>query len=521
MAKKLEKADTSISVLIEKFNAGELGIPEIQRDYVWNKSQVKDLVESLYKEYPTGLIYLWKTKTLPKLKENSIKSPDLLILDGQQRLTSLQKLLKGEIPVYFNVEDESFAIYSSKLKNVPSWVAVKSVLENPITIWNDIIEKLKIDKTSRLQEDYMNRIQNLSQIKDYSFPVLTLHTDDFEEVTESFIRLNSKGTRLKFAELAMARLAFNWPGALNDEFKIALTEYEKISFDFSPSFLMRCFVVIGTDQSSFKTLDTLWNERKNNLPSIWEKTKKSISTTINFLKNNVGIGSSDFIPSTNALVPIVYYVNKFNSKLDDDSINGILFWYLAVTGLGRFTGGAEAQIDNDIKAINSEAPIQNLVKNLRRSVAIFEFTPEMIAGEYRTNKFMPLLFSLCRKKEAKDWFNGINLNTSNHGSENQIELHHIFPKAILKEAEIETELVDDLANIAFLSSKANKEISKTLPSKYLKKIETDRLKKQFIPIYEELWEITRFKDFLQERRKLIIKELNIYFAEIGKSFIEN
>ncbi|EMJ66686.1 DUF262 domain-containing protein [Leptospira sp. P2653] len=169
MAKKLEKADTSISVLIEKFNAGELGIPEIQRDYVWNKSQVKDLVESLYKEYPTRLIYLWKTKTLPKLKENSIKTPDLLILDGQQRLTSLQKLLKGEIPVYFNVEDESFAIYSSKLKNVPSWVAVKSVLENPITIWNDIIEKLKIDKTSHLQEDYMNRIQNLSQIKDYSF----------------------------------------------------------------------------------------------------------------------------------------------------------------------------------------------------------------------------------------------------------------------------------------------------------------------------------------------------------------
>lgn len=239
------------------------------------------------------------------------------------------------------------------------------------------------------------------------------------------------------------------------------------------------------------------------------------------MKNNVGIGSSNFIPSTNALVPIVYYVNKLNSKLDDDSINGILFWYLAATGLGRFTGGAEAQIDNDIKAINSEAPIQNLVKNLRRSVASFEFTPEMIAGEYRTNKFMPLLFSLCRKKEAKDWFNGINLSAGNHGSENQIELHHIFPKAVLKDTEIETELIDDLANIAFLSSKANKEISKTLPNQYLKKIENDRLKKQFIPIYEELWEITRFKDFLQERRKLIIKELNLYFAEIGKSFIEN
>ncbi|MBK7057120.1 MAG: hypothetical protein IPH52_19145 [Leptospiraceae bacterium] len=251
-----------------------------------------------------------------------------------------------------------------------------------------------------------------------------------------------------------------------------------------------------------------------------ERYKRAIDITLNFLKNNIGIESTDFIPSLNALVPIVYYVDKLKSKLDDNSVNGILFWFLAATGFGRFTGGAEGQIDQDIKAINSDSPIHNLIKNLKRNIASFEFTPEMLEGNYRNNKFTPLVFAICRNKKAKDWFTGTNLSSNNLGNENQIELHHIFPKAVLKETEIQSELIDDLANIAFLSSKANKEISKSLPNIYLKKIEQDRLKNQFIPIYEDLWQVDRYGDFLQERRKLVAKELNSYFIAIGGELLD-
>jgi uncharacterized protein with ParB-like and HNH nuclease domain len=121
---KLERTDKPVSVLLEELGKGVLGLPEIQRSYVWNRPQARDLVDSLYREYPSGLILLWKPKELPELRntslgENSGRAPDFLILDGQQRLTSLKKVFSGEIDVYFNVEEESFQIYSPKLKANP------------------------------------------------------------------------------------------------------------------------------------------------------------------------------------------------------------------------------------------------------------------------------------------------------------------------------------------------------------------------------------------------------------------
>ena len=121
---KLERTDKPVSVLLEELGEGALGLPEIQRSYVWNRPQARDLIDSLYREYPSGLILLWKPKELPELRntaldENSKRTPDFLILDGQQRLTSLTKLFNGEIDVYFNVEEESFQIYSRKLKASP------------------------------------------------------------------------------------------------------------------------------------------------------------------------------------------------------------------------------------------------------------------------------------------------------------------------------------------------------------------------------------------------------------------
>ena len=92
---KLERTDKPVSVLIEELGEGALGLPEIQRSYVWNRPQARDLVDSLYREYPSGLILL-ETKELPnyeiQLLQNGKKAPEFLILDGQQRLTSLMKV---------------------------------------------------------------------------------------------------------------------------------------------------------------------------------------------------------------------------------------------------------------------------------------------------------------------------------------------------------------------------------------------------------------------------------------------
>jgi len=122
---KLERTDKPVSVLLEELRKGELGLPEIQRGYVWNGPQARDLVDSLYREYPSGLILLWKSEGLPLVlrppeieRNTNEKVPSYLILDGQQRLTSLAKIIdpyNKDINVYFNVEREEFQLYSSKI----------------------------------------------------------------------------------------------------------------------------------------------------------------------------------------------------------------------------------------------------------------------------------------------------------------------------------------------------------------------------------------------------------------------
>jgi len=527
---KLERTDKPVSVLLEELEEGALGLPEIQRSYVWNRPQARDLIDSLYREYPSGLILLWKPKELPELRdtalaENSKKAPDFLILDGQQRLTSLMKVFSGEIDVYFNVEEESFQIYSRKLKANPLWISVKDVInEGAVKVWRKLKSQLdshflQIDE-SKLDE-YLDRLSTLEKIKEYRYPVMIIHTDDYEEITESFIRVNSRGTRLREAELAMAQLAFHWPGALVKEFEGALDDYAQANYDLEARFLMRCFVAVSTNQSRFRYLSALWKKNPAELEDIWKRTKKAVDHTINFLRNNAGIESSGWIPSINALVPLVVYSSKKQDQLTDNEAKGLLFWFFEATIHGRFTGSPETKIDQDLKAIESADSINSMVANLKKDIPSFDITPEMIEGKYQRHPFLPLIFAIFRKKNAKDWFTGLVLSSTNVGPEHKLELHHIFPKAILKESgDFKTHEMDDIANIAFLSQKANRTILKSKPEDYLTNIEVDRLEAQLVPLDTELWMVDRFRDFLAERRKLMTEAINEYMREIGGGYFD-
>lgn len=525
---ELERTDKPVSVLLRELGEGVLGLPEIQRSYVWNRPQARDLIDSLYREYPSGLILLWKPKELPELRNAGLddigkKTPDFLILDGQQRLTSLTKVFNGDINVYFNVEEESFQIYSRKLQANPLWISVKDVInEGAIKVWRKLKPQLdshsiQIDE-SKL-DGYLDRLSSLEKTKDYCYPVMIIHTDDYEEVTESFIRVNSKGTRLRQAELAMAQLAFRWPGALVKEFESALDDYEQTNYDLEARFLMRCFVAVDTGQSRFRYLSALWKKTPTELEDVWKRTKKAVDFTINFLKNNAGIESSNWIPSINALVPLVVYLSKKKGQLTGYEEKALLFWFFEATIHGRFTGSPETKIDQDLKAIESADSIKGMVANLRKDVPSFDITPEMIEGKYQRHSFLPLIFTISRKKNAKDWFTGTVLSSTNVGTENRLELHHIFPKAVLKEnGAFKPHEIDDIANIAFLSKRANIAILKSKPQDYLAKIEKDRLKTQHVPLIADLWRVDKFSDFIAERRSLLTKAVNEYMREIGAEY---
>jgi hypothetical protein len=527
---KLERTDKPVSVLLEELGGGVLGLPEIQRSYVWNRPQARDLVDSLYREYPSGLILLWKPKELPELRnaaieQNAEKTPDFLVLDGQQRLTSLKKVFDGEVDVYFNVEEEIFQIYSRKLKANPLWVSVKNVVSGgAVKVWRELkksldLASLQLDDTKL--DEYLSRLSALEKIKEYRYPVMIIHTDDYEEVTESFIRVNSRGTKLREAELAMAQLAFHWPGVLVKEFESALDDYEQANYDLEARFLMRCYVAVATGQSRFRFLSALWNKDTFQLQGIWKQTKKAVDHTLNFLRTNAGIESSEWIPSINALVPLVVYLSKKQGQIINDEVKRLLFWFFEATMHQRFSGSPETKIDQDLKTVESIDPIDGMIANLKKDIPSFDVTAEMVEGKYQRHPFLPVLFAISRQKGAKDWFTGTVLSSTNVGTEHQLELHHVFPKAVLKSNnDYKFHEIDDSANIVFLSQKANRSILKSRPEDYLAKIEEQRLIAQFVPLDKNLWKVENFRGFLTERRRLITESINDYMSKIGEKYFK-
>lgn len=534
---KLERTEKPINVILEECKRGEISLPEIQRGYVWNQSQVRDLVESLYKEYPCGLILYWKppAEVLENLKlkdfavpvgdASPASRPSFLVLDGQQRITSLIKVLKEDPDVRFHVGDEKFEIYSGKMSVDPLWVpAAKVIEEGAPKVWMELKSQAGNHYPEEYWHSWLARLGRLEKIKDYRIPVEILHSDDFEEVTEAFIRINSRGTKLREAELAIARLAFSLPGIVSEEFDSALEEYEKNGFEFDARLIIRCYVAVATGHTRFRHLKEFWKKAtQRELEQYWKQTRKGLDYSINLLRTNIGIESSEWIPSLSALVPLCVYLAAKDKPISDQETNDLLFWFYSASIWGRYSGSTETKLDEDLAAMR-ESGVAGLIRNCRKEVSDFRVDEPELVGTYQRSPFLPLLFAIVRKrKEARDWFHGVELRATNVGPKHQIELHHIFPRSLLRKQEkFETWEIDDLANIAFLSQDANRKVRNLEPIEYIHKfdIERKRLEAQFVPTDENLWRVENFRNFLTERRRLIARAMNDYLREIGGPYVE-
>ena len=137
----MEPTAKKVSSLVDMVKAEELLLPEIQRGYVWNRPQIRDLVESLYHDYPAGAIMLWETDANPvsralgaRDKQNTVGSKVHFVLDGQQRLTSLRLVFDGkdikdrELDIRFNYETEEFQLANRAIRADKRWLPVTEIL---------------------------------------------------------------------------------------------------------------------------------------------------------------------------------------------------------------------------------------------------------------------------------------------------------------------------------------------------------------------------------------------------------
>lgn len=514
--------------LISEMSRGAIRIPEIQRSYVWKRAQIAKLLDSLYHGFPTGSILLWDTAQEVRMREmatglgRDVRSDFIpkIVLDGQQRLTSLGRVFDSKTPkhdrIIFNVIDEVFETYSPRNAADPRWIDVTRLLTDEVTEL-DVLERLEeakvIDRNNRdARNEIHNRLKKLTAIRDYQYPVEIVREDDLETVTEVFIRVNSGGTRLREAELALARLAWKLPGSIVGPFEQMEAACEERGFDLDARFLMRSLIATATRQSRFRDLKAFWERPAEEIEGAWKGTERGLRLALDFVEGNIGIPGSEMLPSHLSLIPLVVIFSE-REHLRGEEERALRRWVLLANTFSRYVGATETTLNQDLSVLGPHS--ENVTRLLDQLVKDLRSEPKVNAQDLEragtSSPFFALAFLAVMQRDATDWFKGIKIRRKSFAEDQYIEYHHIFPKKHLNAADVDRYIRDEMANIAFLGQKANRRILARKPSDYLAEIaahDQGRLEAQFVPMDPHLWELERYPDFLAARRELLAKAMN-------------
>lgn len=569
----MAKAEASVEELVSMIERGELRLPEMQRRYVWRSTRVRDLLDSLYRGYPSGAILLWETDEAVPLQDlavaqqgNPFQSTRLL-LDGQQRLTSLLAVIRGEpvnvrgrkkpIELLFNlehpdqltivtevneddseededeerIEDEvdstedelqkrfdrmTFVVATKKLEQLPHWVKVTEVFktaEDAPFLVRAGIERVSDPRYTK----YSQRLARLRSIRNYMYRMDILEQSlSYDEVTEIFVRVNSLGAKLRSSDLALAQITAKWCHSLKifQEFQARCA---KLGFDLDLGLYLKNLVAFATGQSRFLTIGSLTVDK---LQEGWKTSCEGMEFAINFLKSNVGIESSTLLSSPFILITLASYGYKRDYQIQPEESDRLRYWALVANAKGRYSrGSSETILDQDLATLRDEKGVDELIDRLRSQVGRLDIAPEELEGRNRRSALFKTMFLAFRAAGAKDWRSNLAIALDHSGSQHRLQFHHIFPKAILKGTYTGRE-ADDIANLCFISGKTNRQISDKAPAMYfpnlIEKAGMGVFQAQCIPTDSSLLELQNYKAFLTKRRELIAARLN-EFLEVAKS----
>ena len=567
----MAKTEIKISELVNKVQRGELKLPEMQRRYIWPATRVRDLLDSLYRSYPSGTILVWETDEDVKDRELAVKSTKnpttsqrLLLLDGQQRVTSLSAILSGEpvqvrnrkrpIEILFNlehpegppieitevdendvpedfeeIEDEesaerdiqeelkkrTFVVGSQSLKNNPLWVSVSDVFKKSDS---QILKAVGITSEDERWDKYSERLQKLRKIADYEYVMQVLGKNmSYEEVTEIFVRVNSLGIKLRGSDLALAQITSRWRGFMAEIEKFAKDFGEDEDYILESGLPVRMLVAFATHQSRFRTIGRINKER---LEESWKSAQNGLRFAVNFLRSNAQIDNLSYISSPFLLVPIGIYAVNNGEKLSPIEEKKLLRWFYLAHMRGHYSmGSSESILDLDLSTLFKTKKIDELINQLQLHVKKFNVDSEDITNRGIRSPFFSMLYFVLKQNGAKDWWTGISLSDKHIGKSHLLQHHHIFPKSLLKKVPYEKKEINEMSNMAFIGGKTNRSITNKEPKIYLKDVIEKRgenaLISQLIPMDESVWELNKYPIFLQKRREAIANEIDNFMKRFS------
>lgn len=537
---------STIAELLTQIEKSELILPEFQRGFVWSRNKVRQYIESIYKNYPTGHFLIWKTYKPQQYRGTASDSSvyNRLILDGQQRLTALYAIFRGVpppffegtqlyFPLYFNVLTQGFEYWQPvKMRGKSEWIEVAQFLKQGVGNFFDqsgLSEEQKAFHFKQLK--YLNR---LDQMRSYNYEIEIIPKSGEEIETDEVVRIfnlvNSSGMTLSKADLALAHLCASWPDA-RQNLRSTHHKFADTGFNFTTlkgrelEFWVRCLASVAMD--SVLLDGTFYKTNIDTVKDAWPKVVKSAEYLVNLIRTDAYIYSSSQLTTPYVLLPLIKYLSTCGHSFSSESEKtGFLYWFYAAQMWARYSGGLDTELQRDIKALSTERPANELISNIMAKVGRIKVEPKDLKGKGRASPFFNVVYAASCRLGAMDWFNGMKLYQGHIGSKYAIEVHHIFPTSRLyREGGLDSNnradiaRANEIANLAFLTKEANLKSSDNLPSVYLPRVlekYPSALRFQFVPEDTRLWQIDNYDAFLDERRRLIAHAINEFMEDLLK-----
>ena len=569
----------SINHLVLDIGAGRIALPDIQRPFVWSSAKARDLFDSMYRGFPIGTIMLWETGVETGTRQIGSAegaTPKYLIVDGQQRLTSLYAVLTGQqvltktfdhkrIRIAFRPTDMTFEVTDAAIERDPEFVADITALwaEGRRKTMREFFQRLGESRESGLSqadEDVLeDRLDRLHDLKEFRFQVIELASAaDEEQVAEIFVRINSAGKQLNQADFILTLMSVHW-----EKGRRALEAFSRAAVD--PSVvgssprnpfieptadqMLRVGIVLAFRRArlqhvysilrgkDLETGDVSPERRAAQFEALAKCQEHSLDLTNwhEFLKclHAAGFRGKRMITSDNAVLfsYALWLIGRIDFSLDLKSLRGVISrWFFMAQATGRYTSSPESQLESDLGRI-ADLPAgdgQAFIGELDRIVAAnftndyWEITlPNRLDTSAPRSPALFAYLAALNLLDAEVLFSDIStrlLLDPGAVAPRSIERHHLFPRKYLGTLGITgVRQVNAIANMAFLDWSENTEISGDAPGDYWPvmstKVSPERLKRQIhLHALPVGWEQLDYPTFLQRRRALIAKVTREGFA---------
>ncbi|MGA4645375.1 GmrSD restriction endonuclease domain-containing protein [Limisphaera sp. 4302-co] len=564
-----KKVDYNIGKLLEDIAIGEIGLPDIQRPFVWDTARVRDLFDSMYLGYPIGTLLFWENGYPGEHRTIGVngkqKVPDLLIVDGQQRLTALYAVMKGipivdrnfqqrRLRIAFNPLEGKFEVTNTAIERDPAWIPDISVLWQPdfdqynfVSRFLDSLEARR-GLTPEERKRIPQAIQRLVNLINYPMTALEISVNATEEqVSEIFVRINSRGRTLNQADFILTLMSVFW-----DEGRKQLEDFSREAkyppadnrlspynpyFQPQPDQLLRVDVALAFRRARLEHVYSILRgkdlqtgefspERRDAQFALLREAQAEVLNLQHwhdFLKviKRAGYIHPSLITSQTALVYTyaLWLIAKRDFGLDQHTLRNLMArWFFMSSLTGRYTSSPETRMEQDLALLRGCSRPEEFVQVLEQEMAAvltLDYWTVTLPNELATASHLnpgqaaffatlclldaPVLYSCMRVREL--------LDPTSRGRKSALERHHLFPRKYLKRQRItDPRDIDQVANYALVEWHDNLDISDRPPAQYAPQYESRFTPEQLEEMHRyhalpEHWYQMDYPAFLEERRR--------------------